>query len=414
MSDARPFKGMRPRKDLVEKVASPPYDVMNEAEARAMADGNPYSFLHVVRAEIDFPVGVDSHDDAVYLKGAANLKELEAEGVLVRDQEPAYYVYELTMAGHVQTGIIFGASAQEYEDGLIKKHEFTRRVKEDDRAHHVDILNANTGPVMLTYRAQAGIDRLVEQVQQGAADTDYVADDGVRHRLWVLSDSSLVGQLRTEFSAVEALYVADGHHRSAAGYRVRNLRRDRNPGHTGNEAYNHYLAVAFPDNQLQILGYYRAVETLAGLTQEEFLARVRESFEVTVTSNPEPTGLHHFTMFLDGQWYSLTALPGTFPEEDPVGSLDCSILQENVLRPLLGIADPRTSEGIDFIGGIRGTRELERRCRLDMAVAFALYPVTVAQLIAIADAGEVMPPKSTWFEPKLRSGMVTRSLDDSK
>jgi uncharacterized protein (DUF1015 family) len=413
MSDARPFKGLRPRKDLVERVASPPYDVMNEVEARAMAEGNPHSFLHVVRAEIDFPVGVDSHDDAVYQKGAANLERLEAEGILLRDHTPSYYVYELTMAGHVQTGIIFGASAQEYEDGLIKKHEFTRRVKEDDRAHHVDILNANTGPVMLTYRAQAGIDELVTQVQQGEADTDFVADDGIRHRLWALSDPALVEQLRMEFSAVEALYVADGHHRSAAGYRVRNLRRDRNSAHTGNEAYNHYLAVAFPDNQLQILGYYRAVEKLGGLTSEEFLARLKESFEVATTRDPEPQGLHHFTMFLEGQWYSLTALVGTYPGEDPVGSLDCSILQENVLRPLLGIEDPRTSEGLDFIGGIRGTGELERRCGLDMQVAFALYPVTVAQLIAIADANEVMPPKSTWFEPKLRSGMVTRSLDDS-
>jgi len=387
---------------------------MNEAEARSMAAGNQYSFLHVVRAEIDFPAGVDSHDDAVYEMGASNLKKLEADGVLIRDDEASFYLYELTMDGHVQTGIIFGASAQEYEDGLIKKHEFTRRVKEDDRAHHVDILNANTGPVMLTYRARAGIDSIVERVQRGVADTDFVADDGIRHRLWALSEPTLVETLRNEFSAVDALYVADGHHRSAAGYRVRNLRRDRNPNHTGSEAYNHYLAVAFPDNQLQILGYFRAVESLCGLSAEEFLAAVEESFEVATTDNPEPQGLHHFTMFLDGQWYSLTAKAGTYPADDPVGSLDCSILQDNVLRPLLGIEDPRTSEGIDFIGGIRGTRELERRCELDMKVAFALYPVTVGQLIAIADAGEVMPPKSTWFEPKLRSGMVTRSLDDSK
>lgn len=414
MSDARPFRGLRPRSDLVERVASPPYDVMNEAEARAMAAGNPYSFLHVVRAEIDFPAGVDSHDDAVYRKGAANLQRLESDGTLLRDDAPSYYVYELTMDGHVQTGIIFGASAQEYEDGLIKKHEFTRRVKEDDRAHHVDILNANTGPVMLTYRARAGIDAVVEEVQQGSAATDFVADDGVRHRLWVVSDQATVAMLRSEFGAVEALYVADGHHRSAAGYRVRNLRRDRNPGHTGSEAYNHYLAVAFPDNQLQIMGYYRAVENLGGLTSEQFLGRVGDAFEVSPTDDSTPREPHHFTMFLDGQWYSLVARPGTFPAADPVQSLDCSILQDNLLRPILGIDDPRTSEGIDFIGGIRGTEELERRCDAEMKVAFALFPVTVAQLISIADAGEVMPPKSTWFEPKLRSGMVTRSLDDSK
>ena len=414
MSDAKPFRGLRPRLDMVERVASPPYDVMNEAEARAMVEGNPHSFLHVVRAEIDFPAGVDSHDEAVYLKGADNLKRLQAEGILLRDNEPSYYIYELTMAGHVQTGVIFGASAQEYEDGLIKKHEFTRRVKEDDRAHHVDVLNANTGPVMLTYRARAGIDALVTATQRGEASCDFVANDGIRHRLWVVSDSDVVAALRTEFAAVEALYVADGHHRSAAGYRVRNLRRDRNPGHSGNEAYNHYLAVAFPDDQLQILGYHRAVESLQGLSSEDFLARVAASFEVALTDEPSPRGPHHFTMFFEGQWYSLMARAGTFPAEDPVKSLDCSILQDNLLRPILGIDDPRTAEGIDFIGGIRGTAELARRCNSDMKVAFALYPVTVAQLIAIADAGEVMPPKSTWFEPKLRSGMVIRSLDDSK
>jgi uncharacterized protein (DUF1015 family) len=414
MSDAKPFKGLRPTRERVEEVASPPYDVMNEEEARAMAEGNPYSFLHVVRAEIDFPVGVDAHDEKVYRRGAANLVALEADGVLVRDALPSYYIYELTMAGHVQTGIVFGASAQEYEDGLIKKHEFTRRVKEDDRAHHVDILNANTGPVMLTYRAQPDIDAIVTQVRGTTPDADFVANDGIRHRLWAVSEPETVAALRAGFGQVEALYVADGHHRSAAGYRVRNLRRDRNPNHTGDEAYNHFLAVAFPDDQLQILGYYRAVESLNGLSSEMFLARVKEKFTVAVTNEPMPRELHQFTMFLDGQWYSLTAREGTFPADDPVKSLDCAILQDNLLGPVLGIDDPRTAEGIDFIGGIRGTGELERRCGKDMKVAFALYPVTVAQLIAIADAGEVMPPKSTWFEPKLRSGMVVRSLDDSK
>lgn len=413
MSDAKPFRGLRPRLELVEQVASPPYDVMNEAEARAMVEGNPNSFLRVVRAEVDFPVGVDSHDDAVYLKGSENLKRMQSDGILLRDGEPSYYVYELTMAGHVQTGVIFGASAQEYGDGLIKKHEFTRRDKEDDRAHHVDVLNANTGPVMLTYLARSAIDAIVESVQRGEVACDFVADDGIRHRLWVVSDPSVVAALRSEFAQVDALYVADGHHRSAAGYRVRNLRRDRNPGHTGNEAYNHYLAVAFPDNQLQILGYHRAVRSLQGLSAAEFLVRVGELFSVSPADDPAPQGPHHFTMFLEGRWYSLVARAGTFPGEDPVKSLDCSILQDNLLRPILGIDDPRTAEGIDFIGGIRGTKELERRCQVDMAVAFALYPVTVAQLIAIADAGETMPPKSTWFEPKLRSGMVIRSLDDS-
>ena len=413
MSDARPFCGYRPRADLVQKVASPPYDVMNEEEARQMVEGNPYSFLHVVRAEIDFPAGTDSHTEPVYKKGASNLGKLMDEGSLIRDESPSYYVYELTMGTHTQTGVMFGASAQEYEDGLIKKHEFTRRDKEDDRAHHVDILNANTGPVMMTYKARAGLDSMIAGLKSGTApEYDFVADDGIHHRMWVVSDPALVESMRLEFAASDALYIADGHHRSAAGYRVRNLRRDRNPGHTGSEEYNHYLAVAFPDDQLQILGYYRAVENLNGLSEEDFLAAVKAKFDVSVTDNSMPVEMHQFTMHLSGTWYSLVAKDGTVPAEDPVTSLDCSILQENLLQPVLGIEDPRTSEGIDFIGGIRGPQELERRCNKDMAVAFALYPVSVAQLIAISDVGEIMPPKSTWFEPKLRSGMVVRSLAD--
>jgi uncharacterized protein (DUF1015 family) len=413
MSDAKPFRGLRPVQGMVEKVAALPYDVMNEEEAREMAAGKPYSFLHVSRPEIDFPVGVDAHTPEVYRKGGENLVGLEAEGVIARDPVPCYYVYELTMDGHVQTGIMFGASAQEYEDDLIKKHELTRRVKEDDRAAHVDALNANTGPVMLTYRARPTLDAMVAGIQARPATYDFVAEDGIRHRLWVVSDPAEVETMRGEFAQVAALYVADGHHRSAAGYRVRNLRRERNPNHTGSEEYNHFLAVAFPDNQLQILGYFRAVQDLNGMTSEAFLAKVGETFEVTPTDEPKPGALHQFTMFLDGKWYSLVARPGSYAADDPVRSLDCSILQENLLAPLLGIDDPRTSERVDFIGGIRGTVELERRCNKDMKVAFALYPVTVGQLIAIADAGEIMPPKSTWFEPKLRSGIVIRSLEDN-
>jgi uncharacterized protein (DUF1015 family) len=415
MADVRPFKGLRPRPEVVEKVASPPYDVMNADEAREMAADNPLSFLRVVKAEIDFPPEIDSHSDEVYERGASNLAALEAQGALIRDEVPCFYIYELTMDGHVQKGVMLGASADEYERGLIKKHEFTRRDKEDDRAHHVDVLNANTGPVMLTYRAQAALDGTIARICASTSPVyDYVAADGVGHRMWAVCGAGDVAAIADGFAGVGAFYIADGHHRSAAGYRVRNLRRDRNPGHRGDELYNHYLAVAFPDDQLQILGYYRAVEALNGLTAEDFMERIAGKFEISRTDNPQPSALHHFTMYLDGAWYELVAREGSYPADDPVGSLDCSILQENLLSPVLGIGDPRTASGIDFIGGIRGTRELERRCNLDMKVAFALYPVTVAQLIAISDAGAIMPPKSTWFEPKLRSGMVTRSLDDTK
>ena len=415
MADIQPFRGLRPRPELVQRVASPPYDVLNSEEARQMAADNPMSFLRVVKAEIDLPPGADVHGDDVYLKGADNLRRMVVEQVLIQDPAPCFYVYELTMGTHVQRGVMLGASAAEYEQGLIKKHEFTRRDKEDDRAHHVDVLGANTGPVMLTYRALDAIDGLLARVCANLDPVyDFVAPDGIGHRMWAVCDQADVAALQRAFLDVDALYIADGHHRSAAGHRVRNLRRDRNPNHDGSEAYNYYLAVAFPDNQLQIMGYYRAVTDLAGMTPEAFITRVQERFEVVETDEPVPRGLHQFTMFLEGKWYCLTALPDTYPESDPVKRLDCSILQENLLAPVLGIKDPRSDERIDFIGGIRGTRELERRCGLDMKIAFALYPVTVAQLIAIADAGAVMPPKSTWFEPKLRSGMVTRSLDDQE
>ena len=412
MSDLRPFRGYRPRADLVEQVASPPYDVLSSDEARDMARTNPYSYLHVVKAEIDLPPDADVHGDVVYEKSRDNLLGLIDGGVLFRDPEPCFYIYEQRMGAHAQRGLVAGVSAQEYEDGLIKKHELTRPVKEDDRARHVDVLNANTGPVMLTYRAQADIDALVEDVCAGPAVYDFTADDGIGHALWVVSNPALVARVQALFTEVDALYVADGHHRSAAGYRTRNLRRDRNPTHTGDEAYNHYLAVLFPDDQLQIQGYYRAVQDLGGLTPEDFLARVGEAFEVTPTDEPMPSGLHRFTMFLDGRWYELVAREGSFDAAHPVASLDCAILQDKLLDPILDVGDPRTSERVDFIGGIRGTGELERRCGLDMRVAFALYPVSVAQLMAIADADDIMPPKSTWFEPKLRSGMVTRMLDD--
>ncbi len=412
MSDVRPFRGLRPRPDLVAQVASPPYDVLNSAEAREMAAGNPFSFLHVTKAEIDLPVDLDVHSDVVYEKSAEAFRRMCDEGIFVRDAAPSFYVYKLRMGDHEQRGLVIGASVQEYEDGLIKKHELTRREKEDDRAQHVEKLRANAGPVLLTCRRQADIAAIVARVCADAPTVDFTAPDGIGHTLWPICDVQTVADLQAAFARVDALYVADGHHRTASAFRVRNLMRERNPHHRGDEAYNHFLAVVFPDDELQIMGYHRVVQDLGGLSGEDFLGRVRERFDVAPTTKPEPADARRYGMYLDGQWYRLTAREGTFPADHPVRSLDASILQENLLAPILGIQDPRTDNRIDFVGGIRGTRELERRCQHDMRVAFALYPVSCAQLMAIADAGEIMPPKSTWFEPKLRSGVVVRTLDD--
>ncbi|NTV03632.1 DUF1015 domain-containing protein [bacterium] len=412
MSDIRPFRGLRPRPDLVDQVASPPYDVLDSAEAREMAAGNPYCFLRVSKAEVDLPPDADIHGEAVYQKSVENFRRMIDQGVLAFDAEPSFYVYRLRMGDHVQSGLVAGVSAQEYEDGAIKKHEHTRREKEDDRARHTEMLRANAGPVLLTYKRRDDIHALIERACAGAPAADFTAPDGIGHTLWRVSDPALVAGIRDAFRSVDAIYIADGHHRSASGYRVRNLFRDRNPRHTGEEAYNFFLATLFPDDELRIMGYHRVVRDLNGLTAADFLARVARSFEVAPAAAAEPAAVHEFGMFLDGRWYRLVAKPGTYPAEHPVKGLDASILQDNLLAPLLGIDDPRTDRRIDFVGGMRGTGELERRCRADMKVAFALYPVSVAQLMAIADAGEVMPPKSTWFEPKLRSGVVVRSLDD--
>jgi uncharacterized protein (DUF1015 family) len=412
LSDIRPFRGLRPRADLVEKVASPPYDVLNSAEARQLAAGNPHSFLHVNKAEIDLPEDIDVHGDVVYERSAENFRRMIDEGVLVRDDAECFYLYRLRMGDHVQHGIVAGFSVQEYEDGLIKKHELTRREKEDDRARHVERLMANAGPVLLTHRNTPVLQDIVAGISQTRPEVDFTADDGIGHTVWVISDPVQVEAIRDAFAAIDATYVADGHHRSASAFRVRNNLRDRNPEHSGRELYNHFLAVSFPDDELLIMGYHRVVKSLNGLSEAEFLERVGEAFAVETTDEAEPQQPRTFSMHLDGQWYRLTAREGSFPADDPVGSLDCAILQNNLLGPILGIDDPRTSDAIDFVGGIRGTGELERRCQTDMKVAFALYPVSCDQLMAIADAGEIMPPKSTWFEPKLRSGVIVRTLDD--
>ena len=411
MAEIRPFRGIRPVQQKVAAVASPPYDVLNTEEARAIAEDNPDSFLHVVKAEIDLSPGVDSHSKEVYELSARNLTRMIDTGVLVADPTPCFYAYQLRMGDHVQTGIMVGASVAEYESGAIKKHELTRREKEDDRARHVEILKANAGPVLFTYRASEDVREIMARiVSQNSPVYDFCADDGIGHALWVISEPADVEALQAAFARVEALYVADGHHRSASAFRVRDIMKDKNPGHTGEEAYNYFLAVLFPDDELQIMGYHRTVKDLNGLSTDEFLSRVREKFEVTKTTDPDPDGLHEFGMYLDSQWYRLKVIDGTVPEDDPVRSLDAAILQDNLLAPVLGITDPRTDNRIDFVGGIRGTAELERRCAADMKVAFALSPVTVAQLMAIADSDAIMPPKSTWFEPKLRSGVVVRSI----
>ncbi|MFH1529831.1 MAG: DUF1015 family protein [Pseudomonadota bacterium] len=414
MSDIRPFRGYRPHPDHVKAIASPPYDVLDSDEARQMAQDNPLSFLRVVKAEIDFAPGISLYSNEVYERSAENLRTLIRDGNLVRDAADAFYVYQLRMGDHVQRGLVCGTSVQEYENGLIKKHEFTRREKEDDRARHVETLMANAGPVLLTYRASAEVDALVDGICSDAPVVDFTADDGIGHSLWVVSDVDLVAKIRNAFEGVEALYIADGHHRSASAFRVRNSLRSQNPGHTGEELYNHFLAVVFPDTQLRIMAYNRVVTDLNGLTSEGLLAAIAQRFDVAPADVADPPAPKQFGVFLDGAWYRLTAKAGTYPAGDPVKSLDVAILQDNLLAPILGIEDPRTDRRIDFVGGIRGTRELERRCAGDMEIGFALYPTGVDQLMAIADAGEVMPPKSTWFEPKLRSGVVVRSLEDAK
>lgn len=410
MSDIRPFRALRPRPELAAHVAAPPYDVVFSAEARHLAQGKPYSFLHINKPEIDLPENLNPYDDHVYAQGAANLRRFLAEGVFVREDEPRFYLYEQRMGDHRQTGLVCAASVEEYDQGLIKRHELTRRDKEDDRTRHIHELNANDEPVFLTYRQRGDIDALVEQARQQAPLYDFVADDGVGHRLWVVP-RELTLPVQQAFRQVPALYVADGHHRTAAAARVGRERAQANPHHRGDEPYAYFLAVLFPHNQLRILDYNRVVRDLNGLTPQEFLACLEKGFTVHEAAAGKPEKPHQFGMYLAGRWYRLEAREGSFPATDPIHSLDVSILQENVLAPILGIADPRTDPRIDFIGGIRGWGALEERVRQGWAVAFALYPTSLEQVMAVADAGLIMPPKSTWFEPKLRSGLFLRTLD---
>jgi len=409
----RPFPGLRPAPGRAAEVAAPPYDVMSAAEARQMVEGKPWSFLHISRPEVDLPEDTDPYAPLVYAKARENLGRMLAEGVLVRDPAPRYYVYRLTMGTHTQTGLVAAASVAAYDADRIKKHEFTRPVKEDDRVRQIDALNAQTGPVFLVYRSAAEIDAMLAAVTEGDAAVDITAADGVRHALWVVADDRVIARLSDAFDALDALYVADGHHRSAAASRIAAARRSANPDHTGEEAYNYFLAVIFPHNQMQILAYNRLVKDLHGLDAAAFLRRVAVPFRVQPSAAPvSPERPAEFGMYLDGTWYRLTMDPARIPWDDPVARLDVSLLQDNLIEPLLGIVDPRRDERIDFVGGIRGLAGLQQRVdNGDMRVAFALYPTRMEGLMAVADAGEVMPPKSTWFEPKLADGLVSHALD---
>ncbi|MDP8213669.1 MAG: DUF1015 family protein [Candidatus Euphemobacter frigidus] len=414
MVKIKEFRGLRPTADMVEEVASPPYDVLNSAEARARVKGKPYSFLHVVKPEIDLPEDTALYDEVVYRKGKENLDKFISDKVLIQDPRPAFYFYRLIMGDTNQTGLVAGASIDDYANNVIKKHERTRVDKKADRIKHVDTLNANTGPVFLTYRARGEMDALTDEAVQTKPLYDFTAEDGIRHTLWKVDDLKTVAKIREIFSGIDYLYVADGHHRSASGTKVGQQRRAENSSHTGEEEYNYFLSVIFPHDQLRIMDYNRVVRDLNGLSRGDFLSLVSQKFEIApapVGSPYRPETPHNFGMYLDGQWYRLTAKAGSFPEDNPVGSLDASILQENLLSPILGIGDPRKDNRIDFVGGIRGLDELVRKVDGGEAVAFSLYPTSIGQLMDVADRGLVMPPKSTWFEPKLRSGIIVHLLD---
>ncbi len=408
------FRGLRPTSGRESDVAAPPYDVMSAAEAREMVVGRPWSFLHISRPEVDLPLDTDPYAPVVYAKAAENLAKMREEGILAQDAAPSYYVYRLTMGAHQQTGLVAAASVEAYDQDRIKKHEFTRPNKEDDRVRQIEALQAQTGPVFLVYRSNEVVDTTLARVAEATPDMDVTAADGVRHEVWVVSDTDTVAKLTAAFDAMDALYVADGHHRSAAASRVAASSKAANPNHSGEEDYNYFLSVIFPHNQMQIMDYNRVVRDLNGMDKDTFLQKVAERFTVKVSTEQfRPTGTAEFGMYLDGKWYGLQLDESRIPKDDPVASLDVSLLANELIDPLLGISDPRRDERIDFVGGIRGLEGLEKRVDSgEMAVAFALFPTSMEALMAVADAGEVMPPKSTWFEPKLADGLVSHMLSE--
>jgi uncharacterized protein (DUF1015 family) len=409
----KPFRGLRPIPERAADVAAPPYDVLNTEEARRRAEGRPASFLHISKPEIDLPSDTDPYADEVYAKGAENLQNLIDAGVLIRDEAPRYYAYRLRMAEHLQTGLVCICNIADYDNNRIRKHEFTQPRKENDRVRQITTLNAQTGPVLLAYRRSDAVKSILDEVSRGTPLYDLVADDGIGHTIWIIDDQSHIDKLTTTVTAMEALYIADGHHRSAAASRVAAARNAENPDHTGDEGYNYFLCVAFPDDETQILDYNRVIKDLNGHEVNELLQKISEKFLLTAVDHPaRPRQPAQFGMYLDGRWYQLDIRAELIPTEDAVASLDISLLQQNLIGPLLGVEDQRTDKRIDFVGGIRGMEELERRVDSgEMQVAFALYPTSMEALMAVADAKQIMPTKSTWFEPKLADGLVSHLLD---
>lgn len=414
MAVVKSFKAIRPAQEFASRVAALPYDVMNSEEAREMVKGNPYSFLHVDKAEIDLDPEIDLYDKKVYEKAQSNLKNMIKDKVLIQDETNCLYLYKLTMNGRSQTGLVACTSIDDYMNDIIKKHEHTRADKEQDRINHVDYCNSNTGPIFLTYRSKSEITNTINTwMKNNNPVYDFTAEDGVIHTVWIINNQDVVNTLESNFSKVETLYIADGHHRAASAVKVGLKRRDQNANWNGTEEFNFFLSVLFPDDELLIMDYNRVVQDLNGYSKESFLSKISEKFSVERYSEQtqyRPVEKHTFGMFLENEWYILRANEGSFNSKDPVDRLDVSILQNNLLKPILGIEDPRTDKRIDFVGGIRGLAELERRVNNGMKIAFSMHATTIDDLMSIADASKMMPPKSTWFEPKLRSGLFIHEL----
>ncbi len=414
MAKVKPFRGIRPPRQMVTEVASRPYDVLNSEEARAEAEGNPKSLYHIIKPEIDFAPGTDEHAPEVYDKAVENFAAFRRNGWLVQDEQEHYYIYAQTMDGRTQYGIVVAAFVDDYMEGRIKKHELTRRDKEEDRMKHVRINNANIEPVFFAFPDNEALEEVIRTVAAGEPEYDFTAPDGFGHHFWVVKDPAITAKITKEFAKIPYLYIADGHHRSAAAALVGNEKARLNPDHKGDEEYNYFLAVAFPASHLKIIDYNRVVRDLNGLSPEELLERLEHKFVVVDkgTETYTPEALHNFALYLEGHWYSLTARPGTYNDSDPIGVLDVTISSDLILRDIIGITDLRSDKRIDFVGGIRGLGELKQRVDSgEMAFALALYPVSMEQLMNIADTGNIMPPKTTWFEPKLRSGLVIHSLE---
>ena len=414
MAEIRPFQAIRPSRERAAEIAALPYDVYNRREAEEIVKKNPLSFLRIDRAETNFDESVGVYDDIVYQKAHDLLWQMVEEGSFIRDEKPCYYIYELTMEGRVQTGIVACASIDDYEKNVIKKHESTRAEKEADRVHHIDTCNAQTGPIFLAYRGQEAIDEVVERTKKGRPLYYFTAEDGITHRVFAIEDEADIETIHSRFARLDSIYIADGHHRAASAVRVGQKRRKQHPGYTGEEEFNFFLSVLFPDHQLMIMPYNRVVKALNGLSKESFYSRIARKFDVVKRQRTPlaPGKKGEFAMFLSQHWYLCRFCQEDLAQiTDPVEALDVSLLQNLLLEPVLGITDPRTDERIDFVGGIRGLSELERRCRTDCRVAFAMYPTSIQELFSVADAGRLMPPKSTWFEPKLRSGLFIHELD---